>query len=166
MFSASLSACKRPFVFASVRDGGLSQNVQEKIKAASDALLIDGFFDQIGVLNHPSTGWFLTHGGWNSVQEAMVIGKPMMVWPLFQGDQQILGAQVSTRDEPIGFEFLQVSSRSHDHPILCRFGIGKVPPSGGLESKTRQKPCGLNLIPYWSRSMVPRVSDAASMPKS
>ncbi|KAE9403747.1 UDP-Glycosyltransferase/glycogen phosphorylase [Gymnopus androsaceus JB14] len=38
------------------------------------------------ILAHPVTGWFLTHGGWNSIQEAFLYRVPLIFWP-FQADQ-------------------------------------------------------------------------------
>jgi len=31
---------------------------------------------QEAILSHPATGWFISHGGWNSIQEAMVYQVP------------------------------------------------------------------------------------------
>ncbi|XP_054780081.1 hydroquinone glucosyltransferase-like isoform X2 [Prosopis cineraria] len=45
--------------------------------------MVPSWAPQIEVLRHGSIGGFLTHCGWNSVLEAIVNGKPMIVWPLF-----------------------------------------------------------------------------------
>ena len=33
------------------------------------------------ILAHPVTGWFITHGGWNSMQEAFMHRVPLYVFP-------------------------------------------------------------------------------------
>ncbi|KAJ0668929.1 putative hydroquinone glucosyltransferase [Helianthus annuus] len=38
---------------------------------------------QVQILSHSSTGRFLTHCGWNSILETIVLGVPMIAWPLY-----------------------------------------------------------------------------------
>ncbi|XP_028787263.1 hydroquinone glucosyltransferase-like [Neltuma alba] len=52
-------------------------------KTNGQGFVVPSWAPQIEVLKHESTGGFLTHCGWNSTLEAMVYGKPMIVWPLF-----------------------------------------------------------------------------------
>lgn len=34
-------------------------------------------------MSHPAVRLFVSHGGWNSVLESMLAGKPLLVWPQF-----------------------------------------------------------------------------------
>ncbi|KAI9070998.1 hypothetical protein K1719_024100 [Acacia pycnantha] len=52
-------------------------------RTKGQGFVVPSWAPQIEVLKHDSTGGFLTHCGWNSTLDAMVYGKPMMVWPLF-----------------------------------------------------------------------------------
>jgi UDP-glucoronosyl and UDP-glucosyl transferase len=44
-------------------------------------MLVPSWAPQISILNHPSTGGFMTHCGWNSTVESVVNGIPMIAWP-------------------------------------------------------------------------------------
>jgi UDP:flavonoid glycosyltransferase YjiC (YdhE family) len=41
---------------------------------------------QEAILAHPVVGWYLSHGGWNSTQEALVAKVPMFVMHCFTDD--------------------------------------------------------------------------------
>ncbi|KAJ3856268.1 hypothetical protein EV368DRAFT_78865 [Lentinula lateritia] len=59
--------------------------VKKKIDTSGIAMELSWSPQEL-ILTHPVTGWFLTHGGWNSVQEAFAHRVPMIFWP-FQADQ-------------------------------------------------------------------------------
>ncbi|KAK6947902.1 UDP-glucuronosyl/UDP-glucosyltransferase [Dillenia turbinata] len=51
-------------------------------------LVVSSWVPQIKILNHSSTGGFLTHCGWNSTLESVVHGIPLIAWPLFAEQRQ------------------------------------------------------------------------------
>ncbi|KAJ1285271.1 hypothetical protein BS78_03G267600 [Paspalum vaginatum] len=81
-----------------------------------DALLPEGFLErtkdrglvvkswapQVDVLNHPATGAFVTHCGWNSTMEGVTAGVPMLCWPLYA--EQKMNKVFMTEDMGVGME--------------------------------------------------------------
>ncbi|GAU47727.1 hypothetical protein TSUD_285140 [Trifolium subterraneum] len=88
-FAWGLANSKKPFLWIIRPDlviGGSVVLSSEFVDEISDRGLIVSWCPQEKVLNHPSTGGFLTHCGWNSTTESICAGVPMLCWPFF-GDQ-------------------------------------------------------------------------------
>lgn len=83
-----------PFIMShAVRYAAVPDSVVQKINNYGHGLLTTWSPQQL-VLSHSATGWFVTHGGHNSVIEAVSAGVPMICWP-FAFDQPTNAAHMS-----------------------------------------------------------------------
>uniref|UniRef100_A0A8H7XNL3 Glycosyltransferase family 1 protein n=1 Tax=Psilocybe cubensis TaxID=181762 RepID=A0A8H7XNL3_PSICU len=98
----------------------ISENLVQKVQATGIGL-ISKWVPQQYILDHPATGWFMTHGGQNSVLEALGSGIPMICWP-FEADQPIAAAHMS-ENLNVAFELVEVRTGEHGmKPLLRRNG--------------------------------------------
>ncbi|KAK1973398.1 glucosyltransferase [Colletotrichum cereale] len=84
----------------------------DNIQSNGVGLVCDKWVDQQAIVQHPSVGWLLAHGGWNSMMESFAQGIPIVGWPLAPGDNAINVALASTRNRPIAFEVMQIRTGS------------------------------------------------------
>ncbi|KAF8518320.1 UDP-Glycosyltransferase/glycogen phosphorylase [Gautieria morchelliformis] len=95
-----------PFIFSHASAKAvIPPGYAEKIKQSGIGLL-SKWSPQQTILNHPATGWFLTHCGQNSVTEAMAQGIPMIAWPL-DADQPVNAAHL-TLNLDVAFQMVEV----------------------------------------------------------
>jgi hypothetical protein len=99
---------------SSIYDPKRFQGQQPKLDL--DAVLPEGFLErtrgrglvvrswapQVEVLQHPATGSFVTHCGWNSMLEGVMAGAPMLCWPLYA--EQKMNKVFMTQDMGVGVE--------------------------------------------------------------
>ncbi|XP_059068410.1 linamarin synthase 1-like [Cryptomeria japonica] len=81
-----VEATQRPFLWVGRSD--LTKGSQAILPAGflervRDRSCIISWASQLEVLSHPSIACFVTHCGWNSVQESITMGVPMHCWPYF-----------------------------------------------------------------------------------
>ncbi|XP_023883239.1 UDP-glycosyltransferase 87A1 [Quercus suber] len=70
-------------------------------ESCGDTGLVVPWCDQLRVLCHPSIGGFWSHCGWNSTQEAVYAGIPMLTFPLFL--DQVPNSRQIVEDWKIGW---------------------------------------------------------------
>ncbi|KAF5372087.1 hypothetical protein D9758_004960 [Tetrapyrgos nigripes] len=71
------------------------------------------------ILSHPATGWFISHGGWNSTQEVFAYRVPQIFW-LFGGDQPYNSLVISDNHKA-GFELINVRTGENGTKPVYRF---------------------------------------------
>ncbi|KAJ7106171.1 UDP-Glycosyltransferase/glycogen phosphorylase [Mycena epipterygia] len=90
----------------------------------SDIGMLTMWCPQQFILNHPATGWFLTHGGHGGITESLSSGVPLICWP-FEADQPA-AAKHLTQNLNVAFELVEV-----------RTGLGLTKPSYGSDRVPR-----------------------------
>ncbi|KAJ4473111.1 hypothetical protein J3R30DRAFT_764566 [Lentinula aciculospora] len=77
---------RKPFIFSHPSPfHRFPDEMKQKIAASGIAMELSWSPQEL-ILTHPVTGWFITHGGWNSMQEAFMHRVPLIFWP-FHADQ-------------------------------------------------------------------------------
>ncbi|KAF8479891.1 UDP-Glycosyltransferase/glycogen phosphorylase [Gautieria morchelliformis] len=113
-----------PFIFSHASPKAvIPAGYAEKVNQSGIGLLAK-WSPQQTILNHPATGWFLTHCGQNSVTEALAQGVPMIAWPL-DADQPGNAAHLALNLD-VAFELIEVRGAKP----LCR----GVQPTGTMEA--------------------------------
>ncbi|KEH18132.1 UDP-glucosyltransferase family protein [Medicago truncatula] len=88
-------------------------------RTKEQGLVVPLWAPQTKILSHTSTGGFLTHCGWNSTLESIVLGVPMITWPLF-GEQR-MNAVLLTEGLKVGLKI-----KFNENGIAERVEIAKV----------------------------------------
>ncbi|KAF8797535.1 UDP-Glycosyltransferase/glycogen phosphorylase [Phlegmacium glaucopus] len=111
---------KTPFILAHASPfAKISEQQIERVKASGLGLLTT-WSPQQYLLNHPATGWFVTHGGFNSITESLGSGIPLICWPC-DADQPAAAAHL-TENLNVAFELFQVRS-GEGLKVIHRNGI-------------------------------------------
>ncbi|KAF9052531.1 hypothetical protein BDP27DRAFT_1304456 [Rhodocollybia butyracea] len=96
---------RQPFLFSHSSPFQQFPDDRKKQIAESGIAMELPWVPQELILSHPVTGWFCTHGGWNSMQEAFIHRVPLIFWP-FQGDQPYNALRMT--HIKAGFELVEV----------------------------------------------------------
>ncbi|KAJ3269509.1 hypothetical protein HDV01_001355 [Terramyces sp. JEL0728] len=106
--------------------------------AACDQVgIITTWSPQVAILEHKSTGAFLSHVGWNSMLEALNAGVPIIAWPIW-AEQFINASMVSAKGMGI---LVEGTGKASDTFVKCndiKHAILQVLPND-VESPFKQK---------------------------
>ncbi|KAL8283295.1 hypothetical protein RQP46_005705 [Phenoliferia psychrophenolica] len=106
-----------PFVFAlSGKMASLPPQLIERVNSSGKGLVC-GWVPQRSLLQSGAVGWFLTHGGWNSISESLSQGIPLIVWPV-NAEQPLNAALLSSGPHPVAFELFQIRTGKALAPSL------------------------------------------------
>ncbi|CAK5282975.1 unnamed protein product [Mycena citricolor] len=107
-----------PFVFvvAGVM-ASLPNTTVDRIHASGRGIVCTDWVDQKAILKSGTVGWFLTHGGYNSLIEALSQGIPLIFWPI-GAEQALNAAMFSTGPRAIGIELFQIRTGTQLGPSL------------------------------------------------
>ncbi|KAJ3269508.1 hypothetical protein HDV01_001354 [Terramyces sp. JEL0728] len=89
--------------------------------------IITTWAPQVPILQHRSTGAFLSHTGWNSTLEAIGGGVPVISWPI-SAEQFVNGSMIAAKDMGV---LVEGTSKTHDTIVKCseiKDKIGQVLP--------------------------------------
>ncbi|KAJ7101525.1 hypothetical protein B0H15DRAFT_413634 [Mycena belliarum] len=107
-----------PFIFALGNEiAALSSELTERVHLSGKGLICDFWVEQRAILQHAAVGWFLTHGGYNSLTEGLCQGIPLIMWPVF-AEQPLNAALFSSGPNPVAFELMQIRTGTQCAPSL------------------------------------------------
>ncbi|XP_047077994.1 7-deoxyloganetin glucosyltransferase-like [Lolium rigidum] len=104
-FAWGLARCGRPLLWVIRPDlvaGETAVLPEEFVDETKDRGIFLSWCPQEQVLGHPAIGLFLTHSGWNSTQESICAGVPMICWPFFA--EQMTNCRYVCAEWGIGLE--------------------------------------------------------------
>ncbi|KAJ7174027.1 hypothetical protein C8R43DRAFT_914623 [Mycena crocata] len=116
----TLLQLEKPFPFVFGLGGALASlpaELIQRVNASGKGLICDFWVEQRAILQHGAVGWFLTHGGFNSVTESLSQGIPLIVWPA-GSEQPTLAAFFSAQPNPVAIELMQVRTGPQRGPSL------------------------------------------------
>ncbi|KAI0645438.1 UDP-Glycosyltransferase/glycogen phosphorylase [Trametes meyenii] len=110
------------------------EEIIEKLKSYPKGLVVSWAPQQI-ILDHPATGWFLTHGGHNSTLEAVAAGVPLIFWP-FAADQPLSAVHV-TENLHAGYELFETRCGAEGLKPIFRTGHSPTGTALAFDSELR-----------------------------
>ncbi|KAJ3982385.1 hypothetical protein F5890DRAFT_1530116 [Lentinula detonsa] len=124
-----------PFLFSYPSPQATEGEIQALIKESGIGLAMQ-WCPQEEILQHDVTGWFITHGGWNSVQESLEYRVPLIFWPI-SADQPLNAAHLVLTHKA-AFEIIEVRSGKQGTKPLLRFQNTEFTPTFTVEALKKE----------------------------
>ncbi|KAJ7711026.1 hypothetical protein B0H14DRAFT_700597 [Mycena olivaceomarginata] len=107
-----------PFIFAlGGQMASLPAPLIQRVHESGKGLICDFWVEQAALLQHGAVGWFLTHGGFNSVSESLTQGIPLIIWPV-AAEQPVNAGLLSAEPNAVAIELFQVRTGPQLDPSL------------------------------------------------
>ncbi|KAI0671993.1 UDP-Glycosyltransferase/glycogen phosphorylase [Trametes maxima] len=117
-----------PFVMSSSSPFvSFSGDTQTRLSACSNAY-VSKWIPQQAILEHPATGWCISHAGHNTVLECIMAGVPMILWPV-DADQPTNAIHL-THNLGVAYELFEVRHGTG----LCMILRTGTRPSGTIDA--------------------------------
>ncbi|EIN06307.1 UDP-Glycosyltransferase/glycogen phosphorylase [Punctularia strigosozonata HHB-11173 SS5] len=99
----------------------IPDDVAAKVKEF-DLGFLSSWTPQQTILNHPVTGWFITHCGQNSASESLAAGVPLIAWD-FAADQPVTALGLTVLG--VAYQLFEVRAPPHGLKPIHRLGTDK-----------------------------------------
>ncbi|KAJ6583022.1 hypothetical protein DFH09DRAFT_1360306 [Mycena vulgaris] len=132
----TLLTLEMPFLFIFALGGAsasLPTDLVHRVNSSGRGIACDFWVEQRAIFQHDAVGWFITHGGFNSISESLSQGIPLIVWPIC-ADQPINAALISSGPNPVAIELMQVRTGHQLRPSLR----GGPPITGAVEDASAE----------------------------
>ncbi|KAJ6569791.1 hypothetical protein DFH09DRAFT_1033577 [Mycena vulgaris] len=107
-----------PFIFAlGGKLASLPKALVERVNSSGKGLICEFWVEQRAILRYGAVGWFLTHGGYNSMTESLSQEIPLIIWPT-NAEQPLNAALLSLGPNPVAIELFQVRTGAQLAPSL------------------------------------------------
>ncbi|XP_039120550.1 scopoletin glucosyltransferase-like [Dioscorea cayenensis subsp. rotundata] len=131
---------RKEFEEDEVKEEWLPEGFEKRVEGRG--MMIRGWVPQVKVLRRAAVGWFVTHCGWNSLQEGVVAGVGLVTWPLFH--EQFVNQELAVEVMGVGVRMWDGFRRRRGEEVVVTAeeiaGVVKKVMGGGEEvEKVKRK---------------------------
>ncbi|XP_058115166.1 flavonol 3-O-glucosyltransferase UGT89B1-like [Magnolia sinica] len=105
-------------------------------RVAGRGRVIRGWAPQVEILEHPATGAFVTHCGWNSTLEGISAGVVLLAWPM--GAEQFVNARLLVEETGLAVRVGEGSDSVPDPVELARVLAESVGGTGSARARAKE----------------------------